>query len=106
MWGYSGGALASEWAAKLQANYALEMPFVGVAIGGVTPNVINVFNTINKGIFAGLSAAGFIGLGSANSDFEAYVQCSLVPETADAFNQAGNQCFYVDVKTYTGQDIF
>jgi hypothetical protein len=100
MWGYSGGALASEWAAELQASYAPEIAFVGMAIGGVTPNVKNVFNTINKGLFAGLSAAGFLGLGNA------YVQSSLVPAKADTFNQAGRQCFYADVKTYAGQDIF
>ncbi|KAI4672754.1 uncharacterized protein J4E78_001256 [Alternaria triticimaculans] len=106
MWGYSGGALASEWAAELQANYAPEIPFVGMAIGGVTPNVENVFNTINKGLFAGLSAAGFLGLGNAYPEFGKYVQDSLKPEKADAFNQAGRQCFYADVKTYAGQDIF
>jgi len=68
MWGYSGGALASEWAAELQTKYAPEISFVGMAIGSVTPNVEIVFNTINKGLFAGqpgLSAAGFLGLGNA-----------------------------------------
>ncbi|KAI4952479.1 hypothetical protein J4E91_002950 [Alternaria rosae] len=100
MWGYSGGALASEWAAELQANYAPEIPFVSMAIGGVTPDVNNVFTTINKGLFAGIAAAGFIGLGNANPDFGKYVQDSLKPETADAFNQAGEMCFYGDVKTY------
>lgn len=106
MWGYSGGALASEWAAELQTSYAPEIPFVGMAIGGVTPNVENVFNTINKGLFAGLSAAGFLGLGNAYPDFGAFVQQSLIPAKADAFNQAGNQCFYADVVTYAGQDIY
>ncbi|CZT25466.1 related to lipase 1 [Ramularia collo-cygni] len=106
MWGYSGGALASEFAAELQTKYAPEIPFVGMAIGGVTPNVENVFNTINKGPFAGLSAAGFLGLGNAYPDFGAFVQQSLKPEKADAFNQAGRQCFYADVKTYAGQDVF
>jgi hypothetical protein len=106
MWGYSGGALASEWAAELQAKYAPEIPFVGMAIGGVTPNVDNVLTTINKGLFAGIAAAGFIGLGNAYPDFGAFVQSSLKPERAAAFNQAGEMCFYGDVKTYAFQDIF
>jgi hypothetical protein len=55
MWGYSREALASEWAAEFQANYALEIPFVSMAIGSITPNVENVFHAINKGPFAGLS---------------------------------------------------
>ncbi|KAI5238365.1 hypothetical protein E4T43_07458 [Aureobasidium subglaciale] len=69
-------------------------------IGGITPNVVNVSSTLNKGPFAGISAAGFLGLGNAYPDFGAYVQSSLIPEKAAAFNQAGRQCFYADVKTY------
>jgi hypothetical protein len=106
MWGYSGEALASEWAAEFQANYAPEIPFVGIAIGGETPNVKNVFNTLKKGSFAGISAAGSLGLGEAYPDLGACVQKSLKPETAAKFNQAGNMCFYVDVLTYAGQDIY
>lgn len=47
MWGYSGGALASEWAAELQVQYAPGMSFSGAAIGGLTPNVTSVLWTIN-----------------------------------------------------------
>lgn len=55
MWGYSGGALASEWAAELQVQYAPEMKFGGAALGGLTPNVTSVFFSINKSIGAGLA---------------------------------------------------
>lgn len=55
MWGYSGGALASEWAAELQVQYAPEMNFSGVALGGLTPNVTSVLQTINKGYAAALA---------------------------------------------------
>jgi hypothetical protein len=41
---------------ELQASYAPELKFVGAAIGGVTPNVPNVYNSINHGPFAGLAA--------------------------------------------------
>lgn len=55
MWGYSGGALASEWAAELQVQYAPEMNFSGAALGGLTPNVTSVLFTINKTPGAGLA---------------------------------------------------
>lgn len=55
MWGYSGGALASEWAAELQVQYAPEMNFGGAALGGLTPNVTSVFFSINKSVGAGLA---------------------------------------------------
>jgi hypothetical protein len=34
LWGYSGGALASEWASELQKSYAPETPIIGMALGG------------------------------------------------------------------------
>ena len=55
MWGYSGGALASEWAAELQVQYAPELSFSGAALGGLTPNVTSVLDIINEGYAAGLA---------------------------------------------------
>ncbi len=55
LWGYSGGALASEWAAELQVQYAPEMNFSGNAVGGLTPNVTSVLFSINKAASAGLA---------------------------------------------------
>lgn len=55
LWGYSGGALASEWAAELQVQYAPELNFSGAALGGLTPNVTSVLYTIYDGIEAGLA---------------------------------------------------
>lgn len=46
MWGYSGGALASEWAAELQVQYASELNFAGAALGGLTPNVTSVLSAV------------------------------------------------------------
>lgn len=55
MWGYSGGALASEWAAELQVQYAPELNISGAALGGLPPNVTSVLISINKGYAAGLA---------------------------------------------------
>lgn len=54
-WGYSGGALATEWAAELQLDYAPELSFAGSAMGGLTPNVTTVLMAINNKISAGLA---------------------------------------------------
>lgn len=54
-WGYSGGALATEWAAELQLDYAPELDFAGSAMGGLTPNVTSVLQSINQRISSGLS---------------------------------------------------
>ncbi|KAK4947212.1 hypothetical protein LTR10_013984 [Elasticomyces elasticus] len=105
LWGYSGGALASEWAMELQATYAPDVKFVGAAIGGVTPNVQNVFQSINKGPFAGIAAAALIGMGKAFTEFNAALQKQLIPLTKPYFDQAGTNCFYGDVVLFALQDI-
>ncbi|CAK7203339.1 hypothetical protein SEUCBS139899_006070 [Sporothrix eucalyptigena] len=99
MWGYSGGSLASMWAAALQPSYAPELAsqLVGAAVGGTVPNIHNVINTVNEGPFAGLIAAGIMGLSHvypliaevvktqfSNQDkFEAVLHQCLVPDIAD-----------------------
>jgi len=105
MWGYSGGALASEWAMELNTKYAPELKFVGAAIGGVTPNVPNVYNSINRGPFAGLAAAGLLGLADAFPDFQTALTNQLIPAKAAQFYQAGQNCFYGDVVLFAGQDM-
>jgi hypothetical protein len=79
MWGYSGGALASEWAAELQVQYAPEMNFSGAALGGLTPNVTRVLQTINKSYAAGLAPSAILGLTSQFPKVHEYVISRLKP---------------------------
>lgn len=68
MWGYSGGALASEWAGELQVQYAPELNFSGNAMGGLTPNVTSVLYSINGQASAGLAVSAMLGIGSQYPD--------------------------------------
>jgi hypothetical protein len=45
--GYSGGALAGDWASELAPAYAPEVNLVGVALGGVPVNQAHMFRYIN-----------------------------------------------------------
>jgi hypothetical protein len=68
---------------ELQASFAPELKFVGAAIGGMTPNVPNVYNFINHGPFAGVSAAALLGMANAFPEFAAALtqQSSQRPES-------------------------
>ncbi|KAI0452412.1 secretory lipase-domain-containing protein [Xylaria acuta] len=44
LWGYSGGSIASTFAAELQAAYAPELNFAGAAVGGIVPDLTEVFS--------------------------------------------------------------
>ncbi|KAG2174994.1 hypothetical protein INT43_006056 [Umbelopsis isabellina] len=106
LWGYSGGALATGWAAELQPTYAPELKLLGAAMGG-TPSELNAtVNAVNKGPFAGLIPAGFLGLSQQYPDLNSYIQSQLIPSKAAAFNNASAQCLGADSTQFANQDIF
>lgn len=79
LWGYSGGALASEWAAELQVQYAPELEISGMALGGLTPNITSVLYSVNGTLYAGLVPSGLLGLASQYPDFNELLIKGLKP---------------------------
>ncbi|KAL5610604.1 hypothetical protein FOBRF1_006721 [Fusarium oxysporum] len=79
LWGYSGGALASEWASELAVQYApdLQGKVLGAAIGGLTPNVTAVLDAISGKDSAGLAPSSILGLTSQYPDVRKYVVSQL-----------------------------
>jgi hypothetical protein len=65
LWGYSGGGQASAWASELAPTYTPSLNIVGVAEGGVPPNIGDVANKINGGPFSGFYFGAGIGLSRA-----------------------------------------
>lgn len=62
LWGYSGGSIASTWAAELQQQYAPELNFSGMAVGGIVPNLTVTLDNASGSYYAGLVPAGLLGL--------------------------------------------
>lgn len=61
LFGYSGGGLASGWAAEQHARYAPELDLRGAAIGGVPADLELVLRTADRGFFSSIpiiAAAG------------------------------------------------
>ena len=56
LWGYSGGGLASAWAAELCERYAPELNIVGAALGSPVGDPGSVARRLNGSVFAGLVA--------------------------------------------------
>jgi triacylglycerol lipase len=56
MWGYSGGGLASAWAAELCQEYAPELNVVGAVLGSPVGDPGSVARRLNCSFFAGLAA--------------------------------------------------
>jgi hypothetical protein len=79
LWGYSGGGLASSWAAELQPGYAPELNVVGVASGGTPSDLIAAARQIDGGLASGLELLASVGL------MRAY------PEMLSLLNDEGRQ---------------
>jgi hypothetical protein len=62
LWGYSGGAHASAWAAELQDKYAPDVKITGAAIGGLPSNIFTVSHNTNKSPLSGLIVSMSVGL--------------------------------------------
>lgn len=56
LWGYSGGGLASAWAAEVCGEYAPELDVVGAVLGSPVGDLGNTFRRLNGSFLAGLPA--------------------------------------------------
>lgn len=79
MWGYSGGALATGWAAELAPTYAPELHLVGAATGGTPSDLQAAGHQIDGGPASGLFLSAAIGVSRE------------YPEILDLLNDAGRQ---------------
>lgn len=109
LWGYSGGSISSEWASELQEQYAPELSFSGMAIGGCVPNMTEVGDALSGSPFAGLTVTTYLALTSQDQDARKYLISRL--KTTGPHNATG---FLANLKysvvntfaTYANQDIF
>lgn len=62
IFGYSGGGMASAWAAEMAPTYAPEVPIVGAVLGSPVGDPGEAFLKLNAGLNAGLPALVVSGL--------------------------------------------
>lgn len=62
MFGYSGGGMATAWAAEMAPTYAPELPIVGAVLGSPVGDPGEAFIKLNGGLWAGLPALVVAGL--------------------------------------------
>ena len=106
LWGYSGGSLASMWAAELQPSYAPELNFAGIAVGGTTPNVSSVLQTINKGSHAGLAFSGLYWQAKAFPNLTDWLNDNLVPSKSDDYFSVAHGCLSQANSEGKNQDLY
>lgn len=106
LWGYSGGSLASGFAAEIQPSYAPELEIAGAALGGTVPKILPVINATNEGIFTGLIPAGIQGLANEYPDAQKLIRQGIRPDKWAEFNKTQNLCLTGNIIEYLGQDVY
>ncbi|KAI8328012.1 secretory lipase-domain-containing protein [Chlamydoabsidia padenii] len=105
LWGYSGGALASGWAAQLHQAYAPEIDIVGAILGG-TPVDINATVAIVDGTrYSGVAISGILGVAKQYKAFRDHMDENLKPDMRQAFYNVSKLCYGTILQDYGFQDL-
>ena len=95
MQGYSGGAIASGWAAELQGTYAPELNISGVALGGTVPNITNIYERVSRTPRIALAPLTLLGMTAQDPDMRKVIDDHLVqtgPVNASLFYSVTQSC--------------
>ena len=74
LWGYSGGGLATAWAAELCADYAPELDIVGAVLGSPVGDLGHTFRRLNGTFLSGLPAMVIAALARIYPDLDRVIQ--------------------------------
>jgi alpha-beta hydrolase superfamily lysophospholipase len=74
LWGYSGGGLASAWAAEMCGEYAPELDIVGAVLGSPVGDLGNTFRRLNGSFLAGLPALVVAALSHIYPDLDRVIK--------------------------------
>jgi acetyl esterase/lipase len=74
VWGYSGGGLATAWAAELCADYAPELDIVGAVLGSPVGDLGHTFRRLNGSVLAGLPAVVIAALAHIYPELDRVIQ--------------------------------
>ncbi|OBA74682.1 lipase [Mycobacterium sp. 1554424.7] len=74
LWGYSGGGLASAWAAEMCGDYAPELDIVGAVLGSPVGDLGHTFRRLNGSFLAGLPALVVAALAKIYPDLDRIIK--------------------------------
>lgn len=74
LWGYSGGGLASAWAAEAHADYAPELNIVGAVLGSPVGDLGNTFLRLNGSAMSALPAMVVSALAKTFPDLDRIIE--------------------------------
>ncbi|KAM3446346.1 hypothetical protein MY3296_009767 [Beauveria thailandica] len=107
--GYSGGAIASGWAASLHPTYAPEINLKGVLAGGTPANLSEVLLYVDGTVFAGFlpgALAGQLMPSAYGARLKPLFDKILAPGGKEALALGTSQCAPVNLIAFAGKSVF
>lgn len=106
LWGYSGGSIATGFAAEMQAQYAPELDISGVALGGQLDNLTDNMELLNKSPLTSNIVNCLVGLTTQYPEAADYIRSRLRPETADVFLSAKDISIDESIAKFAMKDVY
>ncbi|WP_230990369.1 lipase family protein [Rhodococcus oxybenzonivorans] len=103
LWGYSGGAFATAWAAELQQSHAPELGLNGIALGGLPADLEATMRNVDGGYGFGLTFGGVIGIDRAYP--EKQLSELFTVEGRAAMHATGAACTVDLIATYAFRSL-
>ena len=92
LWGYSGGAFSTSWAASLAPTYAPELNVIGATMGGTPISLQNLAMHCMGNVFSGFMFAAILGLAHEYPDLAEELPKLIYPEKLDYLYTAQDNC--------------
>jgi hypothetical protein len=105
LWGYSGGGLASAWAAEMCGEYAPELDIVGAVLGSPVGDLGNTFRRLNGSFFAGLPALVVAALAHAYPELDRVINEHASEEGRTLLDELENMTTVEAVLRMAGKDV-
>ena len=74
LWGYSGGGLATAWAAEMSGSYAPDLNIVGAVLGSPVADLGHAFRRLNGSFYAALPAMVVAALSHVYPELDRIIQ--------------------------------
>ena len=107
--GYSGGAIATGWAASLQPSYAPELDMKGWAQGGTPANLTATMEFIDDTLFSGFLPPAVVGFSSPSAysaQLTPLLNKILTSKGRQILQSARTNCAVGDLVEFADQSLF
>ncbi|RCK57259.1 Lipase 6 [Candida viswanathii] len=107
LWGYSGGSIASSWAAAMQPDYAPELSdnIIGAAMGGTVTNLTAALEATDKTILSGIIPLALNGFANEYPWVREELDLEVDPKKKASFQRGVQKCLLPAATHFRGKKI-